>query len=235
MVVGSVCLAIFLLWYPSPYFEIKGAWSPLRILLGVDLVLGPVLTLILWKPGKPGLKFDMAVVAAVQLSALLYGATVLYRERPYYLVFAVDRFELVAVTEIDRSAMPDVEWLDKPWGRPVWVFAQRPDDPEALQGLLADVLFEGKPDIERRPEFWRDYSAHVQEVLAKASAMESLIDANPGIAENIDAIAERQGKDREGLGVIPVVGRERDFAYIVDLDDASPLGIVGIEAWPNSG
>ena len=44
-VIVSVILAcIFFVWYPSPLFEINGATDILKILVGVDLVLGPLLT-----------------------------------------------------------------------------------------------------------------------------------------------------------------------------------------------
>ena len=36
----------------------------------VDVVLGPGLTLMVFKPGKPGLKFDMAAIVVLQMVAL---------------------------------------------------------------------------------------------------------------------------------------------------------------------
>lgn len=67
---AAVVLILFaimrLLWYPAPYFDINGGWTVLRILAGVDVVLGPILTLIVFKPGKPSLKFDMSVIVALQ-------------------------------------------------------------------------------------------------------------------------------------------------------------------------
>ncbi len=43
---------MFFVWYPAPYFEIDGGWRVLRILAGVDVVLGPLLTLIVFEPGS---------------------------------------------------------------------------------------------------------------------------------------------------------------------------------------
>jgi hypothetical protein len=69
---------MFFVWYPPPYFEVDGGWRILRILAGVDVVVGPLLTLILFKPGKPGLKFDMTCIALMQIGALVYGGTIIY-------------------------------------------------------------------------------------------------------------------------------------------------------------
>ena len=79
---------------------------PVFILIGVDLVLGPLLTLIVYKQGKPGLKFDLSFIAAVQVAALIYGSYTLHSERPHFLVFAIDRVTLVALSGIDESSMP---------------------------------------------------------------------------------------------------------------------------------
>ena len=52
-VVGTLVAIIFLAWYPGPFFRISGAETVLATLIGVDLVLGPLLTVYLYKPGKP--------------------------------------------------------------------------------------------------------------------------------------------------------------------------------------
>ena len=83
---------LFFVWYPAPYFEIDGGWTVLLILAGAHLALGPLLTLIVFEPGKPGLKFDLICIVLVQLGALLYGGTLIYQQRPAFVVFAVDRF-----------------------------------------------------------------------------------------------------------------------------------------------
>ena len=110
-IIGVVFALIFFFWYPPPYFEANGAWSVISVLVMVDLVMGPVLTLVLFKKGKPGLILDLCIIAAVQLTALIYGINVVYGERPYYLVFAVDRFEVVGKIEIDADKIkyPDLK------------------------------------------------------------------------------------------------------------------------------
>ena len=159
LVVGTLCAIIFFLWYPAPYFEAKGAWGVIQILVGVDLILGPALTLVLFRPRKPGLLFDLSVIVAIQLTALVYGTTVIFQERPYYTVFAVDRFEILAYRDVDRSMIEHDELRRKPLVGPILAVASLPEDPAEFQRLLQEVLFEGKPDIERRPEYWSPYAA----------------------------------------------------------------------------
>ncbi|MEJ2115130.1 MAG: type IV pilin accessory protein, partial [Gammaproteobacteria bacterium] len=75
-IISFVFTLIFFIWYPRPYFQANGAWSVIRILILVDLVMGPLLTLVLFKKGKPGLVLDLCLVAIIQLTALIYGVNV---------------------------------------------------------------------------------------------------------------------------------------------------------------
>ena len=68
---------MFWVWYPTPYFAIDGGWQVLRILAGVDVVLGPLLTFIVFKIGKPSLKFDMSCIILMQIGALIYGGMII--------------------------------------------------------------------------------------------------------------------------------------------------------------
>lgn len=83
----TVVMIVIQRWYPGIFFETSGVWQALRMVVLVDVGLGPLMTLILFRPHKPGLKFDLSVVAACQLVALLYGINVLYGQKPELVVF----------------------------------------------------------------------------------------------------------------------------------------------------
>ena len=69
-----VVTLMLLVWYPQQYFTAMGGDTLILILIGVDVVVGPLITLIIFDPKKKGLRFDLAVIAALQLAALAYGA-----------------------------------------------------------------------------------------------------------------------------------------------------------------
>src|SRR4051812_8594224 len=88
ILIGSAVLTLMLgLWYPEPLFQAMGGEGLLFILLGVDVALGPLVTLIVFKPAKRGLKLDLALIGAVQLAALLYGAHIMFVARPAFIAF----------------------------------------------------------------------------------------------------------------------------------------------------
>jgi len=231
-VVGSVLAVIFLLWYPAPFFQVVGAWAPVKVMIGVDLVLGPLMTLIVYRRNKPSLVFDLSVIALIQLGALAYGVHVVYQERPYFVVHALDRFEVLAPRDVDFASLPDPAMGDKPWGSPVYVVAIPPKDLAESQRLLQEVLFEGKPDIERRPGLWRAYAEARQEVLDSAKDLEILASHYPEEAARIRRAVDETGLQREALRFLPIVGKKKDFCMLIDAHDARPVGLLALDPWP---
>ena len=61
----AVIAALLLIWYPPPQFSAAGVERFIYLLIGVDVVLGPLLTLVVFRVGKPGLKVDLALIALV--------------------------------------------------------------------------------------------------------------------------------------------------------------------------
>lgn len=230
-VVGAVIAIVYFIWYPGWYSALIGVGSLLIILTTVHLVLGPTLTLILFKPGKTGLLFDLTVVAIVQTAALLYGINVIYQQRPYYTVFAVDRFEVVRLRDIDQSALHFESLASKPLMEPRLVYAERPVDPEQFRAYANSVMFEGQPDLERRPEFWRPYEDGASVVVAAAGRASYLRTVENGAAEKVDRALMAFDRKPERVGYVPIISHRHDFAMLVDLDTGEPLTAVEVNPW----
>lgn len=231
VVVGTLCAVIFFVWYPAPYFAAKGASGVLLVLIGVDLILGPTLTLILFRPRKPGLVFDLSVILTIQLAALVYGTTALYQERPYYLVFAVDRLEILAYKDVDSSMIEYEELRRKPFIGPILAVASLPEGQDEFQRLLEETAFEGKPDIERRPEFWSPYANRSDDVIARARSLAELLERYPETRTEISKLTESLDAEIDDLAYIPLVGRETSFAFVIDAETATPIDIIDVDPW----
>ena len=76
-------------WYPLPYFHSDGGWQGVRIMLFVDVVLGPLLTFIVFNYKKPRNKiiFDLSIIAVIQIGALIWGVNAVYNGRPVVIVY----------------------------------------------------------------------------------------------------------------------------------------------------
>ena len=176
VLVGNVIGIVIWVWYPKPTFEVLEVFPIVRLLVGVDLGIGPLLTLIVYKQGKPGLKFDLTVIALIQIVALVYGSYRLHEEKPDYLVFAVDRLEFISKNRIDPSLFAYDESQAKRFANLVQVFARTPEDPEEYQRYFDSIVDDGKPDLESRPEYWEPWSEGIDVIRKKVKSIE---DINP--------------------------------------------------------
>ena len=87
-------LLVVFFWYQGALFTAAGGWQGIRIVIGVGLVLGPLLTLIVYDITKPRkvLYRDLLVIALIQLSCLTAGVYIVFHERPIAVIYAYDKF-----------------------------------------------------------------------------------------------------------------------------------------------
>lgn len=106
LVVALLILALlFLLWFPSPLMSL-GAVQGVQLILLVDLVIGPLLTLLVFKKGKASLLFDMSVIVALQLGALTYGLVTVYGQTPSHLVLTHAGMHVVSRHDVKTYIEP---------------------------------------------------------------------------------------------------------------------------------
>lgn len=86
-IIGLLVLTILFIWYPKPFFEISGVIEPLKLLFLIDVIIGPLLTFIVYKKNKKYLKVDLTLIGIMQLAALSYGVFTIYNGRPSMIVF----------------------------------------------------------------------------------------------------------------------------------------------------
>lgn len=171
LLIGGIAVTAFLLWYPYQLYKVAGLDHILLVMLGIDLTAGPLLTLILYRPGKWGLKFDLAAVALAQVAFLSYGLHTLQAGRPVFLVGTPDTFTLVFANEIDAGDLakaPKAEWQRLSWTGPQLVATRLPDNPAARQEIIA-AFMSGGAGIERSPQYYRNY-ADIAPLLLKTAA-----------------------------------------------------------------
>ena len=89
-------------WFPSFFYSIDGGWEGMRIIIGVDLILGPSLTLMVFKVGKPGLKLDLTLIGLFQSICLMAGVYVVYSERPLFFIYYDQHFYSTSADTFSR-------------------------------------------------------------------------------------------------------------------------------------
>lgn len=116
-------VVVFGIWYPSPLAKATGVTSIFLMMLVIDGVVGPILGLFVYKEGKKSLKFDLSVIILIQILALSYGVYSIAQGRPAWLVYSVDRFELVRNNDIQQqpSVSIKLEYRHPRWTGPEYV------------------------------------------------------------------------------------------------------------------
>jgi len=124
LLISASVVIVFLLfayhhWYGAIFFDFSGAWIPSKMLLIIDVVLGPFLSFIVYKQGKKNLRLDLYIIGLVQLLAFLYGAYTLFLGKPSLVVLKQNAFEVIIQKELKNNALSSQffkapSWLSKP-------------------------------------------------------------------------------------------------------------------------
>lgn len=213
---------IFWVWFPYPFHELLGGTRLFFILLGVDVICGPLLTAILFNPEKSRreLTLDLSIVVLIQLAALGYGLHSLSLARPVALVYEVDRF--VAVTRVQvapaywEEAAPPYRHLPF-YSRPRVVGIRAPKDAaEASKNF--DLSLSGiEPSV--RPNWWQPYELSRLQVVERMKKLIDLRSQRPIAAQTaIDAAASKTGRSISELHYLPLTSQKVLDGWIVLLD-----------------
>lgn len=223
LVATLAAVLVLRVWFPHPHELLSGGRNLFLLLAGVDVVCGPLLTLVLFNPKKPRreLLTDMALVMAVQLGALLYGLYTAYEARPLFLVHEVDRFRVITNTDygnIDASAA--LAALDAPL-RPSWrkgptvVGIRLPATANERQDVMWESVFGGR-DYSQRPEFYIPYdAAYAPKALGRAKPLETFLAKYPGTQAEAAALLQQHGVAAEDALYLPVIHRQ-DWVAVLD-------------------
>ena len=228
LVVGSFLAVTFFIWYPEPYFEADGAYHVVAVLAGVDVVLGPLLTLIVFKSGKPRLKLDLGIIAAIQLSAFLYGAGTIFTERPAYVVFVLDKFNTVPASKVDRDKIHDSDLEFRLFSSPKLVYTKFPHDYSAVMKIVNDV-FNGGKLILYRSDLYTPIAKGSDRILRAAKPFSRLTDKED-IRKQLETRASRFYKgDPESLKYLPLVGKNKVMTMLLDPKTGAPVGFLDVK------
>ncbi|OTG80701.1 TfpX/TfpZ family type IV pilin accessory protein [Acinetobacter sp. ANC 4648] len=116
-----VIAIVFFVWYPFPLAKAVGVTQIFLMLIVIDVIIGPLLGLLVYKEGKKTLKMDLVIIILIQLAALSYGVFSIAQGRPVWIVYTnIDRFELVRNIDVEKDniAIASQEYKKTNWLRP---------------------------------------------------------------------------------------------------------------------
>lgn len=231
LVVGVVFVVVYFVWYPEPLFRGAGGRDLFLMLAFVDVTIGPLVTLLVFKPGKRGLKFDLAVIAILQVAALAYGAHVVFDARPVWVVFLKDRFDLVRNNQLFEE---EREKWKAPFDRPsltgpVFAGARIPTDPDEQFRTMLTAL--SGADVSSFPQHYVPYEEVRADAAAKGRRISELRELNPERAAEVDRAIASLGRQEAEIAFLPLRAGKRDLAVLIDARSGDVLRITDFKPW----
>lgn len=228
-IAGVLVLLILKVWYPSSLFELANGKDIFLLLLGCDITLGPLLTLIIFNIKKPKseLARDVAIIALVQLSAMFYGLSTLLDARPAYIVYNAGQFnvplanELMAGTEAAEANGPPPS---APRFGPQLVGTNIPQEGEEHNRLLFFSV-DGKGDVYQMPKYYVPYDDVRHDVVARSRTADQIAKQLHVSTNAIEAVMAPYAEHDRKVSILPIVVRHKVALAMVDGASGDFLGI----------
>lgn len=225
---------VFGLWYPFPYRVLSGGTDLFRLVVSVDVVLGPLITFAIFNRAKPRkeLRRDLTIVVLMQLAGLAYGLSTVYEARPVHMVYEIDRFRVVHQVDVPDELLPKTPaGIDPfPLTGPT-LLAVRPFRSNAESMQMTIEALQGVP-LSARPDLWQPYDAARGEILKAAKPVSELKSRFPKRAAEIDAAVQKSGKPAASVAYLPLVARKADaWTVLLDATNAQVIGYLPLDSF----
>ena len=229
----SICISlislfwVFNVWYPGPLAKATDVTYIFLMLLAVDIILGPILGFVVYNEKKKTLKFDLAVIFLLQLSALAYGAYSISQARPVWIVYNVDRFELVRKNELieDNIQQAQLQFQQPSWFKPEYAATEfAKNTQQRNKDMFAEVL--GSISIAQRPERYVELTKAKKQMQQRAQKLELLQQYN-----NKTDVEKILAKCPQATAFFPLKASVMDMTVLIDKDTAEIIKIVDLRPW----
>jgi len=228
LVLGLAAAALaFFVWYPAPLAKAVGLLHVFLVLIGVDAVLGPTLTFLVYKVGKKSLRFDISMIVLLQLAAFFFGFWKIAEARPAWLVFNMDRFDVAQAMDLDPRHRSEtaLEYRSAPWSGAQWVASRNPTDRVKHNELMFESAA-GGPDLPQRIDLYEPLAQEIVSIQTRAKNLDELNKYNtPGA---VKAVLLRWPQADAWL---PLAAREEAMTVLLDRKSARVIAVVDLRPW----
>jgi hypothetical protein len=222
VVLALVLATLYLGWYRWPGWYLADAQTVLTVLAGVDLALGPLLTFVVARSSKPrrALARDIAVIVAVQLSALIYGTVSLWNGRPLYYAFSENVLQLVQAYDIDaREAalgrQQNAQWAPHWYSLPRWIWAPLPQDVDERDRIVRSAIT-GGDDVISMPRYFKPWEQGLPALRGQLKKVDDLRYFSGPDKKSLEQQMLAAGLATDELNSMPLTGRASPLLAVFD-------------------
>jgi hypothetical protein len=225
LLIGS----ILFFWFPQLFIGVTEFKEVASIIISVDLVLGPLLTFVVFQPQKKTLTFDLSVIISIQLIALTYGVYALYQIHPVYITFTIDRFTIVNARDAEPKKSKYKEYNISKFSSATLAYAKMPEEREKRNDVTMTAAFGGK-DLEQRVEYYKPYKTGINEILLK-SLDPTIIFSKNNPTDESKLFLEKFGNTIENYAFLPLNSMSKDAIIVLDKKTADAVAMIDIDPW----
>ena len=218
---------IFFIWYPSPLAQAVGVTHLFIMLILIDLIVGPLMTLLIYKKDINAFKMDLSIIIIIQIAALVYGLHSITQGRPAWIVFNQNKFELIRVNDqfIENTEHINENFQNVSWTGPQYAASihsqnmkQREDD------LFMDAL--GGVSLAQRPERYVTLSHVKQEIQQHSKVLDNLKKYN-----DVKLVEKILKQHPEATAYLPLKANKLDMVILLNKKEGSIVNIVNLRPW----
>jgi hypothetical protein len=220
---SSILGALYLGWYHWPGWRLTDVVHVVLVMVGVDVVVGPLLTFLIARSTKPRreLTRDIAMIVTVQLVALVYGTVSLWNGRPLYYAFSKNVLQLVQAYDIDaqetaRARQQKAELAPHWYSLPRWVWAPLPQDPDERGKIVASAIG-GGDDVIAMPRYFRPWEQGLPALRTQLKKVDNVGYFSPADKKMLKERMRTAGLSSDQLNSIPLTGRGYPLLAVFDL------------------
>lgn len=229
VILGIMLYVLLVHWFPGFLFETDGGWQALKVIAGVDIVLGPLLTLIAANPAKTTnhLRKDFSVIALIQVAALSAGTWIAWDNRPYAMLWYDGAFRSMPYSAFSNEPQAKA-WIEEHAERiPALVYVEMPEDAFTRADVLQRARDRGSMAMFDASLF-RTWPGDAGRVHALAAAALPRLAADAAFEQRLTEWETRQGYRRQDVLLIPTSSRYRRYVLALSGNSLAILDFVNI-------
>lgn len=214
--------SLYLGWYRWPGWYLTDVTRVILVMVCVDVLLGPTLTLIIanQKKARRELTRDVGIIVAVQLCALIYGSVQLWNGRPLYYAFSENILQLVQAYDIDadeaKLAREQNPTLAPHWySLPRWVWAPLPKDIGEAKKIIASSIT-GGDDVISMPRYFKRWEEGLPTLRSELKRAADVAYFAKSEKERLKGKMRAAGMADDQLDTMPLTGRGHPLLAVVD-------------------
>lgn len=226
---GASAVIIFS-WYPSVFLHISNGLQIILLIIAVDVVLGPIISLIIFskKKSRKALFLDYTAIGALQFAALCYGFWTAYESRPQFLVFEYKNFYVVHASDLGERLKSTAHFKDQPKIHGIHAISLRPPHNGNEQIEIINKSLGGLTEA-LQIDLWQPYALAAADVKAHCKMLPEI--KNPIAREQLAIASENSPSSRaiEKLCFVPVIARQQVWTAGIDGMTGLPVDFFPID------